>query len=165
MSYNLTGAAYGGNVALGAAGLAATNVATTYSTATAFSFAVKGQLYSKGVVGATALPTVDGATAKPFVPLQIGESCIFAFFINAAGTVSVAQGPKVATLDYQGGLAALQFPQRDDTVTPFGYMIAISTAAAVAPWTFGTNNNTGVTGVSVTAARDVMDYPAQPITG
>jgi hypothetical protein len=162
MSVNLTGAAYGGNVTLSKPTLVATNAAATFSAST-FCYAIKGQLYQSGVLAAAA-PALDAATGKAFVPLNANETCIFAFFIDAAQAVKVIQGPKVSTLDLQGGLAAAQFPQGPDTLTPYGYVLVQATSALVGTWTLGTNNNSGVTGLS-TAARDVMDYPAQPITG
>lgn len=164
MSYNLTGAAYGGNVALSKGPLVATGGAATYSTTNAITYANKGQLLSKGAAGAAAPPATDVITGKAFNPVNVGESCLFAWFLDASGNFAVAQSKKVSTNDLQGGLAALEFPQASDAYTPFAYLLVVSTVAALAPWVFGTNNNAGVTGVTVTA-RDVMDYPAQPITG
>lgn len=163
MSYNLTGAAYGGNVNLSFNTLTLPAAASTVTTTGAKTYAVKGQLYTKAALAAAALPVLDIATGKAFVPVNIGETVIVGLFLDAAGNVVAAQGPKVASLDFSGGLAAAQFPQLSDTYAPFGYVLVKSDpAAAVAPWVFGTNNTSGVTGVT-TAAREVMDYPAQPI--
>jgi hypothetical protein len=160
MSYNLTGAAYGGNVTLSNPALVATNAAATYSAST-FSYAIKGELFTSGALAAAA-PATDAKTGKAFVPLVAGESCLFAFFIDKAQAVKVVQSKKVSTLDFQGGLAAIEFPQMDDTLTPYGYITAQGSAALVGNWTLGSSNNTGVTGMTVTA-HSVMDYPAQPI--
>ena len=165
MSYNLTGAAYGGNVCLAAAGLAGTAANTTVSTTNALNYTIKGQLYAHAALGAAAPNATDLFTGKPFVPLQIGQAAVVAAFIDASQNLRFAQGPAVNTNDLTGGLAALQFPQVSDLYAPIGYFLVKSDpAAALATWTFGVNNFTGVTGVTVTA-RDVMDYPAQPITG
>lgn len=162
MSYNLTGAAYGGNVTLSNPVLVATAAAATYS-ASIFTYANKGQLYTLGAALAAAAPVTDAATGKAFVPVNIGETCLFGFFIDVAGAVKVIQSKKCSTLDFTGGLAGVEFPQAADSLTPYGYVLVKSDpAAAVAPWVMGTNNNTGVTGVT-TVARSVMDYPAQPI--
>jgi hypothetical protein len=167
MSYNLTGAAFGGNISLGKAGLSAgSGTSPNYAIATAITYANKGQLYTlAAATGAgAAAPTLDCNTGLAFKPLAAGESCIFAFYANVAGQVQVAQGQKVATLDLTGQLGAAQFPQSDDSRTPFGYCLASASAALAAPWTFGTNNMQAITGLTLTF-RDVMDFPAQPITG
>jgi hypothetical protein len=165
MSYNLTGAAYGGNVSLAKAGLAVGST-NTYVTTAAVPYTNKGTFQAPfGVKTNVALPALDAATGKAFVPLNPNEACIFAFFADAAQALNVIQGPKVSTLDLNGGLAAAQFPQGSDALTPFGYMLVSTTGALVGTWLFGTNNFTGVTGLNAVVARDVMDYPAQPITG
>lgn len=163
MSYNLTGAAYGGNCALSKAGLAA-GTTTTYTTANALTYTNKGQLLSFAAKTNQATPTTDALTGKAFVPLSLNQACVIAFFVDASGALNVGQGPVVSNLDLTGGLAAAQFPQGPDTLTPFGYLLAQAGPTLSGTWTFGTNNLSGVTGMTYTF-RDVMDYPAQPITG
>lgn len=163
MSFNLTGAAYGGNITLGKAGLAA-GTTTTYTIATAFAYAIKGQLFTGGAGTNVAHPTLDGATGKAFVALAPDQACIVAYFVNAAGTVSAIQGPIIQNSQLTGGLAAAQFPQASDLLTPFAYALVQASTALVGTWLVGTNNWAGVTGLTA-IFRDVMDYPAQPITG
>lgn len=163
MSYNLTGAAYGGNVTLTNPALA-TGTTNTY-TLTAFTYTNKGIFQTQFAAKANvALPALDAATGKAFVPLQPGESCLFGFFADTAQALNVVQSKKAATLDLSGGLAAIEFPQMKDNLTPFGYILVKSDpVAATVPWTFGTTNwaTTGVTQV----AASLIDYPAQPIIG
>lgn len=160
MSYNLTGAAYGGNVTLSNPVLVATAAAATYSAST-FSYAIKGQLYTSGALAAAA-PALDAVTGKAFIPQVANETCLYAFFIDAAQAVKVVQSKKCSTLDFTGGLAGVEFPQAKDDWTPYGYVLVKGDASVAAPWQMGVNNNTAVTGIT-TAARSVMDYPAQPI--
>lgn len=163
MSINLTGAAYGGNITLSKAGLAA-GTTSTFTTANATTYAVKGQLFSLAAGANVASPVVDANTGLAFKPLAANQACLFAFLVNAAGAVSVAQGPIGSNVDLTGGNGALQFPGYPDTAAVFGYLMAQAGATAVGNWTFGVNNLSGVTGLTFTF-RDVMDAPAQPITG
>lgn len=163
MSYNLTGAAYGGNITLSKSGLSA-GTTTTYNIANATTYAIKGQLYSLATAAAAATPVVDANTGVAFKPLALNQACVFAFLVNAAGVVSVAQGPITSNADLTGGIGAAQFPGYPDTTTPFGYLLAQAGPTAVGNWTLGINNLSGVTGLTFTF-RDVMDAPAQPITG
>lgn len=163
MSYNLTGAAYGGNITLSKAALAA-GTTTTYTTANAVTYAIKGQLYSLAAASNAATPVVDANTGLAFKPLALNQACVFAFLVDASGNVTVAQGAIVSNLDLTGGAGAAQFPGYKDDRTPFGYLLAQAGPTAVGNWTFGVNNLSGVTGLTNTF-RDVMDSPAQPITG
>ena len=161
MSYNLTGAVYGGNVTLGKAGLAA-GTTSTYSIGTAFTYAIKGQLYSKGTVTNGASPVTDVNTGVAFKPLAAGQACVFAFTVDAAGVVGVAQGPIASTAEMVGGTGAAQFPATSDAVQPFGYALVQADKTLASPWTFGVGNLTGVTGLTL-AFRDILAAPAQPI--
>lgn len=163
MSYNLTGAFYGGNITLSKSGLAA-GTTTTYSIATAFTYAIKGQLYSKGTVTNAATPVTDVNTGVAFKPLSANLACVFAFTVDAAGVVGVAQGPIVSNLDLTGGAGAAQFPATADSVVPFAYLLAQAGPTAVGTWTFGVNNLSAVTGMTY-SFRDILATPAQPITG
>lgn len=165
MSYNLTGSAYGGNLSLSKAGLAA-GTTTNFTTANALTYAIRGQLYSLAAGSNQTTPVVDGATGLAFKQLVANQACIFAFFVNAAGAVAVNQGPIISNLDLTGGSGAAQFPQDlDGEGAPFGYVLAQAGPTLAAPWVFGVGNlAAGVTGLSLTF-RDVMSFPAQPITG
>jgi hypothetical protein len=163
MSYNLTGSAYGGNLTLAKAGLVA-GTTSTYSTTTAFTYAIRGHLFSKAPVTNAASPVTDANTGVGFKPLVANQASIFAFLTDAAGNVTVAQGAVASNAELTGGNGAVQFPGYDDTRTPFGYLLAQAGPTAVGAWTFGVSNLSAVTGMTFTF-RDVLTAPAQPITG
>jgi hypothetical protein len=77
--------------------------------------------------------------------------------------VSVAQGPIVSNIDLLGGAAAAQFPLLADGKTAIGYLFAQAGGTLVGTWTLGTNNLSGVTGMTYTF-RDVLALPTAPIT-
>lgn len=161
MSTNAIGL-FGGNLSLGKATLAA-GTTTTISTTGTLPYAIQGQVYTRTALTNSATPTVDNETGKAFVPLSADQCCIFVFSLDAAGAVKVAQGPISKLSDVVGKLAAVAFPGTDDLVTPFGYLYAQAGSTLVGTWTFGTNNLSGVTGMTYTF-RDLCLTPAQPIT-
>lgn len=163
MSLNLTGQFGGGNLALGKAGLAA-GTTSTYSIGNQTDYAINGGAFRKAAASNAASPTTDGNTGKAFNALSANQTCIFLFAMDAAGNVTVAQGPLVSTLEMAGGSAAAQFPLLGDGKTAFGYLLAQAGATLVGTWLFGTNNLSGVTGMTYTF-RDVIAVPTQPITG
>lgn len=144
----------------------AAGTTTTYSTTGTTLFCIKGKAYSKAAVTNGATPTTDIATGAAFVPVPIGGGSVFVFGYDSGGTIRVAQG-SIVTLDATGAFSVLpQFPTIPDTVCPFGYQLikaapATATTPAVATWTFGTNDNSSVTGVTYTMV-DVMTLPARP---
>lgn len=161
MSYNLNGAAFGGNITLSKAGLAA-GTTNTYTIANAVTFAVRGRLYNLAAAANAATPVVDLNTGLAFKPLAANQACLFAFLANEAGGVSVVQGPIASNLDLINQVGAAQFPGLPDTSAPFGYVLVQAGATLASPWTFGLGNLSGVTGLTLTF-RDLMDIPAQPI--
>ena len=120
----------------------------------------------KAAVTNAATPTTDAVTGAAFVPVPIGGGSVFVFGYDSGGNIKVAQG-SIVTLDATGAFNILpQFPIVPDTVCPFGYQLiqaapATATTPAVATWTFGTNNNSSVTGVTYTMV-DVMTLPDRP---
>jgi len=162
MSTNATNGLLGGNITLGKATLAA-GTTTTISTTGTLPYAVQGQVYARAALTNSATPTVDIVTGAAFKPLVADQACVFVFALDAAGTTRVAQGPIVKLSDVVGKLAAVSFPGLDDTLTPFGYLYAQGGSTLVGTWTFGTNNLSGVTGMTYTF-RDLCLLPAQPIT-
>lgn len=162
MSINLTGQLAGGNFALGKAGLAA-GTTTTYSVANQTDYAIGGVAFRKAVATNAASPTLDGNTGLAFKPLVLNQACVFVFALDAAGNVTVAQGPIVDNSAVLGGSAACQFPGIADGKTAIGYLLAQAGPTAVGTWLFGTNNLSSVTGLTFTF-RDVIALPPQPIT-
>lgn len=147
------------------AGLAA-GTTTTYSTTATVNYCIKGKAYAKTAVTNGATPTLDGTTGVAFKPIPIGSASVFVYSFNAAGAVVVSQGG-IEAQDIAGAIVrAPQFPIVPDGAAPFGYQVvrsAPATAAvpAVAPWTFGTSNNSAVTGVTQTFTS-VMLLPDRP---
>lgn len=149
-------------------GLAIVGANTTYNIATALTYSIDGKVYGKAT-GSTSAPTTDANTGAAFTALAADEGCVFVWLINAAGTVTVAQGP-VAKIDGvtdgfvatpAGPEAAPQFPYIADSVCPFAYSIH-QTAGTSSAWTFGTSNwnATGLTDIAV----NVSTLPVRPPT-
>jgi hypothetical protein len=147
------------------AGLAA-GTTTTFTTANTTQYCIKGKGYSKAAVTNSAAPTLDGTTGLAFRPIPIGSASVFVYSWNAAGAVVVSQG-SIEPQDIAGNIVrAPQFPILPDNVAAFGYQVvrlAPATAAvpAVATWTFGTNNQAAVTGVTY-ARQDIFMLPDRP---
>ena len=91
MSYNLE-EANGGYLSLTAAGLAEGTNANTFKTVNTLTFTADGVFKSKNATDN--LTFTAGATVVP-----ASSACLFAVWINAAGTVSTTQGPIVASTD------------------------------------------------------------------
>lgn len=157
---NLNDVNRSGTLTLSKGGLAA-GTTTTYSTTAAVLSCIKGKLYSKSAVTNGTTPTVDVVTGKAFQALTAGKSCIFLFGFDSGGTIRVTQGPIVPTDDVNGDLAALHYPTFPDTIAAFGALIAKAGSTLVGTWTFGTNNLSGVTGMTYTFA-DLAFVPAAP---
>jgi hypothetical protein len=161
MSFNLTGQIFGGNVVCNKAGLAA-GTTTTYSIANQTDYAIGGVAYRKASVTNGASPTVDGNTGAAFKPLVAGQACVFVFALDAAGAVSVTQGPVADNNAILGGAGAAQFPGIPDAKTPIGYLLAQAGATLAGNWTFGASNLSGVAGMTYTF-RDVIALPPVPV--
>lgn len=144
----------------------AAGTTTTYSTTGTTTYCIKGKAYSKAAVTNGATPTLDGNTGLAFRPIPIGSASVFVYGFNAAGTVVVVQGG-IEPQDVAGNInRAPQFPLLPDNFSPIGYEVvrlAPATAAvpAVATWTFGTSNNSAVTGVTY-SFTSVMMLPDRP---
>ena len=135
-----------------AAATTLTNVATTVS--------INGRQYTIAAATATAGPTVDGFTGKAFLPIIAGQSCTFVVTYDKGGVRRVIQGPIGSEADYASGAGALEFPsQIPMEQCPIAYIVARAASTAVGTWTFGTNNHSGVTGVT-TAVQDVSWLPS-----
>lgn len=139
----------------------AAGTTTTFSTTGTTLFCIKGKAYSQAVAANVATPTTDATTAAAFVALTAGYGCCFVFGYNSSGAVKVSQGPLQALNAAGNFILAPQFPIVPDTVAPFGYLIAKGGSTLVSTWTFGTNNLSGVTGMTYTFV-DVMTLPDRP---
>ena len=169
MSYNLTGAAQGGNFVLSRLGTTTLNfviggAATTHSTQ-ALVYSVKGLLYYAAAGSGAATPTTDIATGLAFKPVGANQACVFVFGKNAAGATVAAQGKIVPYTDTSAGSTSTPLPIMPDTVAPIGYCVVKGGATNVTAWLLGTNNFTGVTGVTVDTGVDLFSVPTvDPVT-
>lgn len=148
-------------LALGKATLAAGTTTTLSSTGT-LGYAIRGKAYSRAAMSNTATPTTDANSGLAFSPVVTNKGSIFVVGYNAAGSVLCAQG-SIEALDVSGNfIYSPQFPVLPDNFCPIGYLVikAGSTASA-AGWVFGTNNNSGVTGITYTFV-DVIGLPDRP---
>jgi hypothetical protein len=144
----------------------AAGTTTTYSTTGATLYCIRGKAYSVAAATNAATPTTDATTGLAFPAIAIGFAAAFVWGYDASGNVKVSQGSQVA-LNADGSFAqAPAFPMVPDTVCPFAYELvrlnpATATTPAVATWTMGASNQSGVTGVTYTR-QDVMTMPDRP---
>lgn len=156
----------------------AAGTTTTLSNTGAIVYAIRGKAYSASALNNTATPTVDFATGNAFLPIPIpatapnlaaGYGSIFMVGLDHAGTLRVIQGT-VVPLDSSGNfINAPQFGalgpagsgSTDQDFCPIGYIVVKLGATAVATWTFGTNNLSGVTGVTY-AFQDLISETDRP---
>lgn len=162
----------GGTFCTNKAGLGGLTAGITTYTTTApgaddgLNFAIAGKAYRVADKTATATPTVDITTGDAFVALTgttaaTGTGCVFVFCFDSGGTLRVAQGPIVSTVDVANGSAAYEFPAIPASVCPFAY-VTVSYIGATS-WIFGTSNWDATTTVLGTAI-DCLLLPTQPLT-
>jgi hypothetical protein len=81
--------------------------------------------------------------------------------LDAAGNVKAVQGG-VTALDVSGAfIQAPAMPVIPDSLCPIGYIVLKGGSTLVGTWTFGTNNLSGVTGMTYTFV-DLIGMPARP---
>lgn len=142
-------------------GLVAGTTSTVTTTVTGH-YSINSVLYTKTAITNGATPTTDAATGLAFVPITFpSKGCKFIWGLDAAGAQKVVQGP-IQALDAAGAyIVAPQFPNVPDTMCPCGIIDIKLGATAVANWLFGTNNLSGVTGVTYTFS-DIQTFPGRP---
>lgn len=162
----------------------AAGTTTTISTTGTTIYSILSKFYSKAAITNGATPTTDYATGLPFIPIPVplsspnlagvpngaaGYGSVYTVGLDSGGNVRVIQGT-IAPLDASGNfIYAPQFgalgpagPNAgNNDFCPIGYIVVKLGATAVATWTFGTNNLSGVTGVTVTF-QDVTNIPGRP---
>lgn len=143
--------------------LTATGAETVYDTTVTIVYTVNGVLKSKTAVTDGVTPTTDGFTGAAFNAVLPDKVCLFVWALNAAGTVSLYQGP-IESVDGNTDVAKIypQFPAGlPDTVTPFAYTVyqtaGTSAAAGLRPGT----DNWNATGLTVTHVN-VSTLPNRP---
>lgn len=135
--------------ALTKAGLSAGTTSTLTTTATV-QYMIRGKMYSKAAITNSASPIVDFTTGLPFVPLSANQGTIVVIGYDAAGNVRASQG-NIQPLDINGNfLYAPQYPALLDNFAPIGYIVLKAGATLSGTFTFGTNNLSGVTGMTYT---------------
>lgn len=171
MSQNLE-QAHGFTGVLSRAGAASANIvrggAATTVTSQNTTFAIAGKLYyaASATIG-TATPTTDAVTGVAFKPLLPKSACAYVYCLTAAGALRLVQGPVVPNACDDDGTIRIppSFPVIPSDLCPLSYVIASASAAASSTgWLIGTNNFTGVTGVTVSTAVDVAGMPPSPQT-
>lgn len=150
----------GSNFCTTKAGLSA-GTTTTLTTANTSLGSINGKAFSKAAAANAATPTTDFGTGLAFLPISPNQGSVFIIAYDAAGNLRVLQY-QVTALDVGGNFIYQPlFPALPDTVYPVGYIVVKAGATAVGTWTFGTNNLSGVTGLTYTFV-DVMMLPARP---
>jgi hypothetical protein len=165
----------------------AAGTTTTLSTTGTTTFAISGKFYTKTAITNGATPTKDYATGNAFIPIPIplsspnlagvpnsapGYGCVYVVGFDKSGAIKVVQG-QIAALDVNGNFVTspnfgavgeapgTTWPPEYNNFCPIGYIIVQLGSTAVATWTFGTNNLSGVTGVTYTFV-DVATLPGRP---
>lgn len=135
---------------------------TTITTTVTAHYSIKGFIYTKTAITNGATPTTDANTGLAFVAIPFPSyGCAFIWGLDAAGAQKVVQGT-IVPLDVAGNfIGASLFGPMPDTMCPLATIVIKLGATAVATWTFGTNNLSGVTGVTY-SFRDVSTLPDRP---
>jgi hypothetical protein len=157
----------------------AAGTTTTLSTTGTTLYGIRGKAYTKTAITNGATPTTDWATGLAFKPIPTplvapnlanGYGCVFAVGLDSTGAIRVVQGT-IEALDIAGlFINAPQFGgdgpagsgSTDNDFCPIGYIVVKLGATAVAAWTFGSNNLSGVTGITY-SFTDVITLPDRPV--
>ena len=124
-------------------------------------YAIRSKMYSRAAGANLATPTTDFATGLAFLPIVANQGAVFVVGFDAAGTLRAMQG-QIQALDIAGAFVlAPQFPIIPDTVCPVGYIVLRAGATAVGNFVFGTNNLSGVTGLTY-GFQDICSIPDRP---
>lgn len=138
MSLNLQNA-IAGNFCIGSAALTGLSGAATTYTTSAVSSVIRGAQFAKAAVAGGATPTTD-AVSGAAMTMVANQARVFAWGLNAAGTVQVIAGPVVSYTDTTAGSTEVKMPNLPDTFALFAYVVIKAGATTVGTWTFGTSN-------------------------
>ena len=139
----------------------AAGTTTTISTTGTTTFCVMGKAYTKAAITNGTTPTTDFTTGLAFRPISANQGTIVVIGLDAGGTIRAAQG-SIEALDVSGNfINAPQFPNIPNTMCPIGYIVLKGGATLSGTWTFGTNNLSGVTGMTYTFV-DMIMLPPRP---
>lgn len=139
----------------------AAGTTTTISTTGTKTYTIQGKAHTKTAITNGATPTTDAATGAAFPAISANQGTVVVIGLDASGAIKACQGTTQA-LDV-GGLfiQAPLMPNVPDTMCPIGYIILKGGATLSGTWTFGTNNLSGVTGMTYTFV-DVTMLPMRP---
>lgn len=139
----------------------AAGTTTTISTTGSTHYAIKGKGYIKTAITNGATPTTDATTGAAFVALSANQGTVVVIGFDSSGNVKASQGA-VQALDAAGNfVVAPQFPAIPDTICPVGYIVLKGGSTLSGTFTFGTNNLSGVTGMTYTFVS-VITLPDRP---
>ncbi len=139
----------------------AAGTTTTLSNTGTTVYGIRGKAYSKAAMSNVATPTLDAATGLAFPALSANQGTIVVVGFDAGGNLKVAQG-SIQALDVSGNfITSPQFPPIPDTMCPIGYIVLKAGSTLSGTWQFGTNNLSGVTGMTYTFV-DVITLPDRP---
>ena len=132
----------------------AAGTTTTVSTTNAVTGWVNGVSYTAAALANTATPTTDLNTGAAFPPVAANQGTVILLGITAAGALRAMQG-QVLALDVGGNFVlAPNQPAIPDNLLVFGRIVVKAGATAVGNWVFGTNNLSGVTGLTYSFADE-----------
>lgn len=150
----------GNTFATGKAGLAA-GTTTTSTIGNQVDFCIDGKAYRKAAASNAATPTTDVVDGAAFSSISANNGTVIVYGLDSSGAIKCAQG-SIEALDASGNfIRSPQYPQLPGNVCPIGYLVAKGGATLSNTWTFGTNNLSGVSGMSY-AFQDVMVMPSRP---
>ena len=153
---NLNGTTF----ATGKAGLAA-GTTTTSTIANQTDYCIDGKAFRKATASNAATPTADAVTGAAFPAISANQGTVVVYGLDASGAIKCAQGT-IEPLDVQGNFTKQpNFPTTISTVCPIGYLVLKGGATLVGTFTFGTNNLSGVTGMTY-SFTDVLVLPSRP---
>ena len=140
----------------------AAGTTTTISNTGTTHFTIKGKSVTKAAMTNVATPTTDAVTGAAFPALTANKGTIVVIGFDASGNVKAAQG-QIKDLDGTGAfIHAPQLPVLPKTIAAVGYVALKAGSTLSGTWTFGTNNLSGVTGMTYTFG-DLTDMPNRPI--
>lgn len=144
---------------LGSAGLAEGTNANTFQIANILHFVINGRAYRKAVTDNIAF-AAETALTSAFVAQAAKKVCVYFFFIDSGGTVTVSQGTQYAATTEQDYVSrAIDWPQVTDKAC-FGAMkIQTNNSATFTP----ASTDLGATDVVDTFYNVADDYGV-PIT-
>lgn len=144
---------------LGAAGLAEGTNANTFKTSNILHFVINGRAYVKAATDNIAF-SAETALTSAFVAQAAKKVCVYFFFINSAGTITVSQGTQYDATTETGYVArAIDWPQVADKACIGALKIQTNNSATFTP----ASVDLGATDV-VDTFYDVADDYGVPVT-